>query len=82
MKYSVAAIVAAAATGAMAGAHNGTVVTEVVDVYVTYCPEPTEITHGDKTYTVTAPTTLTITDCPCTITRPVIPTTSVVCHDW
>ena len=28
---------------------------------------------GNKTYTVTEATTLTITDCPCTLTKPVIP---------
>ncbi|OAA42171.1 Mmc protein [Metarhizium rileyi] len=78
MKYTVALI--AAAVGANAWAKNSTVVTEVVDQYVTYCPEATKITHGTKTYTVTAPTTLTITDCPCTITKPVITTSAVVCH--
>jgi len=82
MKYSVAAVVAAAA-GALADGHLGnvTVITEVVDVYTTYCPSPTEITYGTNTYTVTEATTLTITDCPCTITKPVIPTSTVVCHD-
>ena len=80
MKFSAAAVLAAAA-GASAGyGGNATVVTEVVDVYTTYCPGPTQITHGSKTYTVTEATTLTITDCPCTITRPVIPTSSVVCN--
>ncbi|WPH00440.1 Hypothetical protein R9X50_00326900 [Acrodontium crateriforme] len=45
--------------------------TEVVTAYTTYCPESTEITHGTKTYTATASETLTITDCPCTLTKPV-----------
>ena len=80
MKFTVAAILAAAA-GAAANS-NVTVTTEVVDVYTTYCPGPTEITHGTKTWTVTEPTTLTITDCPCTVTKPVITTSSVVCHNW
>lgn len=55
---------------------NDTIVwtTEVVDVYTTYCPAPTQVTQGTKTYTVTAPTTLTITDCPCTISKPVLTT--------
>ena len=48
--------------------------TEVVTALTTYCPAPTTITHGTKTYTVTKPTTLTITDCPCTISKPVKPT--------
>lgn len=80
MKFSVAAVVAAAA--AVSANKNATVVTEVVDVYTTYCPGPTQITHGSKTYTVTEPTTLTITDCPCTVTKPITTTSSVVCHDW
>ncbi|TQV90330.1 hypothetical protein V2A60_004293 [Cordyceps javanica] len=79
MKFSVAAVLAVAAG---ASAHsNVTVTTEVVDVYTTYCPEATQITHGTKTYTVTAPTTLTISECPCTITRPVTVVSSVICHD-
>lgn len=41
--------------------------TQVLDIYTTYCPEPTVLTFQDETYTVVAPTTLTITDCPCTI---------------
>ncbi|KAI9903913.1 hypothetical protein N3K66_000442 [Trichothecium roseum] len=44
--------------------------TQVLDVYTTYCPEPTVLTFQDETYTVVAPTTLTITDCPCTIVEP------------
>ncbi|OAA41808.1 hypothetical protein NOR_05316 [Metarhizium rileyi] len=45
--------------------------TEVVTALTTYCPSPTTLHHGNKTYTVTAPTTLTITDCPCTVSKPV-----------
>ncbi|KAK7969452.1 clock-controlled 6 (CCG-6) [Apiospora saccharicola] len=74
---------------ATAPANNGTVsssapvvkyTTEVVNQYTTYCPGPTTITHGTKTYTVTAPTTLTITDCPCTVSKPVFTTSAVVCN--
>ncbi|ATY60566.1 clock-controlled protein 6 [Cordyceps militaris CM01] len=79
MKFSVASLIAVA-VGASAYS-NVTVTTEVVDVYTTYCPEATQITHGTKTYTVTAPTTLTISECPCTITRPVTVVSSVVCHN-
>lgn len=78
MKFAAATVLAAVA-GASA-ASNVSYVTEVVDVYTTYCPAATEITHGGKTYTVTEATTLTITDCPCTITKPVIATSSVVCY--
>ncbi|KAH8670995.1 hypothetical protein BX600DRAFT_434132 [Xylariales sp. PMI_506] len=79
MKFSVAAAaVAALAAGVQAGS-NETYVTEVVDVYVTYCPYATTLTHGSKTYTVTEATTLTITDCPCTISKPVYSASSVAC---
>lgn len=47
---------------------NGTVTTtRVVNAYTTYCPEPTTFELGGKTYEVAEPTTLTITECPCTI---------------
>ncbi|KND88723.1 Cell wall protein SED1 [Tolypocladium ophioglossoides CBS 100239] len=54
--------------------HNHTVVTttKVVSSFTTFCPEPTTVCIGTKTFTVVKPTTLTITDCPCTITE--------VCH--
>jgi len=45
-----------------------TYTTETVTSYMTYCPAPTVITQGSSTYTVTAATTLTITNCPCTLT--------------
>lgn len=79
MRFSIAAAAAALVAGTNAYAYsNGTstapaYVTEVVTAYTTYCPEPTKITHGGKTYTVTKATTLTITDCPCTVTKPAPP---------
>ncbi|KAF4454462.1 clock-controlled 6 (CCG-6) [Fusarium albosuccineum] len=79
MKF--AAALAFAAGVAAHAKSNVTYTTEVVTAYTTYCPGPTEITHGGKTYTVTEATTLTITDCPCTISKPVITTSAVVCHD-
>ncbi|GAV26715.1 hypothetical protein PMKS-000170 [Pichia membranifaciens] len=57
----------ALAGSAVAGFSNDTTVTEVVTAFTTYCPEPTTIVTNGKTYTVTSATTLTITDCPCTI---------------
>lgn len=45
-------------------------VTDVVTAFTTYCPYATQLTHGGSTYTVSSATTLTITNCPCTITRP------------
>lgn len=68
--FSQAIILALA--GAAAAGHvqnNGThTITEVVDIYTTYCPEPTHIYMNNKTYTVTEACTFTITDCPCTVT--------------
>jgi len=49
-------------------------VTKTVSEYETFCPGPTVITTNSKTYTVTEATTLTITDCPCTVTYPAEPT--------
>jgi len=51
MKFSVAAVFAAAA--GVYASKNVTYVTEVVTALTTYCPEPTQITYGDKTYTIT-----------------------------
>lgn len=65
-----------AALVAGASAHfNGSIsyTTEVVDQYTTFCPGATQITHAEKTYTVTEATLLTITNCPCTLTKPVTP---------
>ncbi|KAI9805252.1 MAG: hypothetical protein M1833_005705 [Piccolia ochrophora] len=84
MRYSVVA--AALVAGAVATYHppknetssaeptkseHPVYTTEVVTEYTTYCPGPTEVVHGEKTYTVTEATTLTITDCPCTVTKPI-----------
>lgn len=80
MKFSVAVAAVALFAGAQA-TKNVTYTTEIVSSYVTYCPEPTKITHGGVTYTVTKPTTLTITNCPCTVTKPVLTTTISKCHD-
>ncbi|OAA64433.1 hypothetical protein SPI_03080 [Niveomyces insectorum RCEF 264] len=55
--------------------------TVVVTDYTTYCPEPTTLVFKNKTITVTSATTLTITDCPCTLacyTPPPVTTVSVV----
>jgi hypothetical protein len=80
MKFSAVALIAAAAAGVSAhGYSNVTYTTEVVTALTTYCPEPTEITHGGKTWTITKATTLTITDCPCTISKPVYTSKVVEC---
>jgi hypothetical protein len=59
-----------------------TYTTEIVTAITTYCPGPTTVTHGGSTYTVTEATTLTISDCPCTIKVPVTVVSSVICHSW
>lgn len=76
MKFTVAAIATFVGV-ASAGYANVTTVTipceittsEVVTAYTTYCPEPTTIVEKNKTYTITKPGTVTITDCPCTRTK-------------
>lgn len=56
------------------GTNGGTVVTTVVTEFTTYCPEPTSFCVGDgKCYTATGARTITVTDCPCTITTTCVP---------
>jgi len=55
------------------------VYTSVLTSYELYCPEPTTVTQGTHTYTVTEPTTLTF-DYPVTIVRPIHTSTVKVCH--
>jgi len=74
MQFKVAAALALAST--VAAGYNATT-TEVVTSFTTYCPEATTLTYGGSTYTVTEATTLTITNCPCTITKPVYTSSSV-----
>ncbi|KAH6609725.1 hypothetical protein Trco_003071 [Trichoderma cornu-damae] len=81
MKFAAAFVLAAVGVSAVyVVPSNVTVVTEVVDSYTTFCPYATQITHGSVTYSVTEATTLTVTNCPCTITRPVTTTSSVLCN--
>lgn len=42
---------------------------EVVESYTTFLNGPTTLVEGSQTYTVTAATNLTVTDCPCTRTH-------------
>jgi hypothetical protein len=51
-----------------------------VTAITTYCPEATTITHAGKTWTVSSATTLTITECPCTVSVPVWTKTSTSCR--
>jgi hypothetical protein len=41
--------------------------TQVVTALTTFCPSATVLSVNNKNYTITSATTLTITDCPCTI---------------
>jgi len=43
--------------------------TETVSSYTTYCPVPTTVVQGNQTYTITSATTLTVTNCPCSLTK-------------
>ncbi|KAH0543809.1 hypothetical protein GP486_008548 [Trichoglossum hirsutum] len=86
MRFSVvAASVLSLAAGASAWSNNTSAadddvyVTEVVTAYTTFCPGPTVISHAGETYTITKATTLTITNCPCTITKPIIVSTVTSC---
>jgi hypothetical protein len=77
MKFSAAVLALAAGANAF---KNVTYTTEVVTAITTFCPEPTTVEYGGTTYTITEATTLTISDCPCTIKKPVTTISSVVCH--
>lgn len=69
---AIAGFVAAANAWAYNYTAPPTYETTVVSEYTTVCPGPTEIPIGPgKTITVTESTTLTITNCPCTISKPV-----------
>jgi hypothetical protein len=67
--YARTALVFAAAAGFVAAQQNVTVVTttKVVAEYTTYCPQATTFEFNGHEYIVTEATTLTITDCPCTV---------------
>lgn len=72
MQFAAVALFAASAlayTNVTSTTEADVYVTEVVTELTTYCPASTTLTFNGKTYTVTEATTLTITDCPCTITH-------------
>lgn len=70
MRFSTTTVSAALVAGA--AAQNATVyATKIVTALTTYCPSATMLTHAGTTYTITEATTLTITNCPCTLTLPV-----------
>lgn len=77
----IAVLVAGLAASALATGPGSTAFTTiVVPAYTTFCPSPTTWSYRNITYTVTEPTTIIISNCPCTITSahkppPVITTT-------
>lgn len=80
MQFSATVLaLAAASLSVVSAAQNVSYTTQVVTAYTTYCPEATEITYGTNTYTVTEPSTLTISDCPCTVSVPVYTSTATTC---
>lgn len=78
---TVATVAALAATVAAWPSNSSSVavdyVTEVLTSYTTYCPEATKVSFNGITYTITEATVLTVTNCPCTVVKPVT-TSSVV----
>ncbi|TVY29565.1 Clock-controlled protein [Lachnellula hyalina] len=82
MQYSAVALLALAASAS--AVKNGTVAytTEVHTAYTTVCPASTELTFNGVTYTATASTTLTITNCPCTVVKPVSTSAAVYCATY
>jgi len=66
MQFAKLAVIAGLAASVSAWA-NETWVTTTVDVLTTVCPYATSVTFNGITYTATASETITITNCPCTI---------------
>lgn len=54
--------------------------TVVVPTYTTYCPYPTTVVYGPKTYTVVSATTLTLTSV--TVTKPYYTSVVTVSSKW
>jgi len=80
MQFGKLAVVAGLAASVSAWA-NETWVTTTVSVLTTVCPVATSMTFNGVTYTATASQTITITNCPCTVSykptvTPVVPTST------
>jgi len=77
MQFAKIAVLAGLAASVSAWT-NETWVTTTVEVLTTVCPEATHLTFNGVTYTATASETITITNCPCTVSfkptvHPVVP---------
>lgn len=83
MRFSIATVFAFASTISAAynttNDHSTVYITEVHTAYTTFCPSSTELVYNGVTYTATESTTITITNCPCTVVKPVVTSTSVFC---
>ncbi|KAG9635556.1 hypothetical protein KCU95_g17971, partial [Aureobasidium melanogenum] len=82
--FGVLALAASASAAYINGTApaNGTVyTTEVVTAYTTVCPAPTSgayvTTINSKAYTISSKTTVTVTDCPCTLVKPMATASSM-----
>ncbi|KAG9581280.1 hypothetical protein KCU77_g16282, partial [Aureobasidium melanogenum] len=82
--FGVLALAASASAAYINGtaAANGTVyTTEVVTAYTTVCPAATSgayvTTINSKAYTISSATTITVTNCPCTLVKPMATASSM-----
>ncbi|THV54976.1 hypothetical protein BGAL_0016g00190 [Botrytis galanthina] len=83
MQFSTVAMISALAVSASAYGNSSIAavwVTDVVTSFVTVCPAATSFSFNGVTYTATESETVTITNCPCTISKPVYTTSSVICN--
>ncbi|ESZ90569.1 hypothetical protein SBOR_9046 [Sclerotinia borealis F-4128] len=83
MQFSTIALISALAASVSAnGNHSISAVwvTDVVTSFTTVCPAATTLSFNGVTYTATESETITITNCPCTISKPVYTTSSVICN--
>ncbi|KAL5335019.1 hypothetical protein BJX70DRAFT_376257 [Aspergillus crustosus] len=80
MKFSFAAVAAFLAVGAVAhGADHEEYITVVVTDYTTYCPQSTTLSVGTEVIPVETPGTVTLSNGPYTVTRPLLTTTITRC---
>ncbi|KAI9642766.1 hypothetical protein NHQ30_008498 [Ciborinia camelliae] len=89
MQFSTIAIISAFAAAVSAtGNHSVSAtasdpvvwVTDIVTQYTTFCPAATALEYNGITYTAKANETITITNCPCTVSKPVYTTSVVECN--
>ncbi|KAL2824655.1 hypothetical protein BDW59DRAFT_162307 [Aspergillus cavernicola] len=79
MKFTFAAVAAFLAVGAVAHGDSEDYTTVVVTEYTTYCPKSTTLTAGSETIPVETPGTVTFSNGPYTVTRPLLTTTITRC---